>query len=108
MDMSLLHYSRMDIAIEIIASLALVASYFLYRQQYRLVWLAVFLAMSAYYTYLSNVPMRAILTGIFALYQGIDERRASELRLDRRLLHRDDLALQAHQLLRPAELAVVA
>lgn len=59
MDMSLLHYSRMDIAIEIIASLALVASYFLYRQQYRLVWLAVFLAMSAYYTYLSNVPMRA-------------------------------------------------
>ena len=45
MDMSLLHYSRMDIAIEIIASLALVASYFLYRQQYRLVWLAVFLSL---------------------------------------------------------------
>lgn len=76
MDMSLLHYSRIDIAIEIIASLALVASYFLYRQQYRLVWLAVFLAMSAYYTYLSNVPMRAILTGIFALYQGIRIGRA--------------------------------
>ncbi|MBN3776352.1 hypothetical protein G3O06_02085 [Burkholderia sp. Ac-20345] len=71
MDMSLLHYSRMDMSVEIIAGLVLVASYFLYRQQYRLVWLAVFLAMSAYYTYVSNVPMRAILTGIFALYQGI-------------------------------------
>lgn len=71
MDMSLLHYSRMDIGVEIIASLVLVVSYFLFRQQYRLVWLTVFLAMSAYYTYVSNVPMRAILTGIFALYQGI-------------------------------------
>jgi hypothetical protein len=71
MDMSLLHYSRMDIGVEIFASLVLMASYFFYRQQYRLVWLAAFLAMSAYYTYVSNVPMRAILTGTFALYQGI-------------------------------------
>lgn len=76
MEMSLLHYSRTDIGVEILALLVLVASYFFYRKQYRLVWLAVFLAMSAYYTYVSNVPMRAILTGIFALYQGIRIGRA--------------------------------
>ncbi len=76
MDMSLLHYSRMDIVVEIIATLVLVAGYFLYRRQYRLVWLVVFLAMSAYYTYVSDVPMRAILTGTFALYQGIRIGRA--------------------------------
>jgi hypothetical protein len=80
MELSLLHYSRLDIGVEILGVLILLASYFFFKRHYRLVWLAVFLALAAYYTYVSYVPFRAILMAVFALYQGIRLGRSEKIR----------------------------